>query len=242
MVKRNNNQLPHNLPQLQNLIKRDPESYKEEFFQQYNQYKSLIEIFKAKPEDYEKQLDDLLMFLAQVSHLYIKKKKNEGDDIDEDGEDDEVKVKNYPKELMDILEKYHSILDPDMRMSFCKALVLLRSKNFLTPIELLPLFFQLLNCQDKNLRQYLETHIITDIKNMNKHHKNGRLNTRLQNYMYLMLNDSNSKAVKMSIDIMIELYRKNIWNDAKTVNVIASGCFSKYIKVKFLLYFFLNIF
>lgn len=27
---RHNNQLPNNLPQLQNLIKRDPESYKEE--------------------------------------------------------------------------------------------------------------------------------------------------------------------------------------------------------------------
>lgn len=27
---RHNNQLPDNLPQLQNLIKRDPESYKEE--------------------------------------------------------------------------------------------------------------------------------------------------------------------------------------------------------------------
>lgn len=33
---RHNNQLPDNLPQLQNLIKRDPESYKEEVsFQSY---------------------------------------------------------------------------------------------------------------------------------------------------------------------------------------------------------------
>lgn len=30
MVKRNNNQLPNNIPQLQNLIKRDPLSYKDE--------------------------------------------------------------------------------------------------------------------------------------------------------------------------------------------------------------------
>lgn len=30
---------------------------------------------------------------------------------------------------------------------------------------------------------------------------------------------------------MIELYKKNIWNDAKTVNVIATGCFSKVTKV-----------
>lgn len=30
MSKSNNNKLPNNLPQLQNLIKRDPESYKDE--------------------------------------------------------------------------------------------------------------------------------------------------------------------------------------------------------------------
>ena len=47
-----------------------------------------------------------------------------------------------------------------------------------------------------------------------------------------MLKDSNPKAAKMSVDIMIELYKKNIWNDTKTVNVIANaGCFSKVTKV-----------
>lgn len=54
----------------------------------------------------------------------------------------------------------------------------------------------------------------------------------LQNFMYTMLKDSNPKAAKMSIDIMIELYKKNIWNDTKTVNAIANvGCFSNVTKV-----------
>jgi hypothetical protein len=30
---------------------------------------------------------------------------------------------------------------------------------------------------------------------------------------------------------MIELYRRNIWNDAKTVNVIKDALFSKFTKV-----------
>lgn len=30
---------------------------------------------------------------------------------------------------------------------------------------------------------------------------------------------------------MIELYKKNVWNDAKTVNVIATACFSTFTKV-----------
>ena len=35
-------------------------------------------------------------------------------------------------------------------------------------------------------------------------------------------------------DVMIELYKRNIWNDAKTVNVITTACFSKVTKVEFL--------
>ena len=49
--------------------------------------------------------------------------------------------------------------------------------------------------------------------------------------MYTMLKDSNAVAAKMSLDVMVELYRKNIWNDAKTVNVITTACFSNVAKV-----------
>ena len=38
---------------------------------------------------------------------------------------------------------------------------------------------------------------------------------------------------------MINLYKKNIWNDAKTVNIIASGCFNEYYKIKLISCFFL---
>ncbi|EFN85212.1 protein SDA1 homolog [Harpegnathos saltator] len=210
---RHNNQLPHNLPQLQNLIKRDPESYKEEFLQQYQHYKSTLEVFHLEPTQFNKSLDDLITFLAQVAHCYI--------------ED----LNTYPQEIVDILRTHNTILDNEMRMTFCKALIQLRNKSLLEPTALLSLFFELLKCQDKALRQFLQTHIITDIKNINIKRKNAKVNTVLQNFMFSMLKDSNAKAVKMSIDIMIELYNKNVWNDAKTVNVIATGCFSKITKV-----------
>ncbi|XP_077258648.1 SDA1 domain containing protein Mys45A isoform X2 [Temnothorax americanus] len=175
---RHNNQLPDNLPQLQNLIKRDPESYKEE-----------------------------------VAHCYP------GD------------LKTYPQEIVDILQTHNVLLDNGMRLTFCKALIQLRNKSLLEPTALLSLFFELLKCQDKVLRQFLQTHIVTDIKNINAKHKNAKVNTVLQNFMFSMLKDPNVRAAKMSVDIMIELYKKNVWNDVKTVNVIATGCFSKITKV-----------
>uniref|UniRef100_F7I9B2 Protein SDA1 n=1 Tax=Callithrix jacchus TaxID=9483 RepID=F7I9B2_CALJA len=176
MSSRNNNKLPSNLPQLQNLIKRDPPAYIEEFLQQYNHYKSNVEIFKLQPNKPSKELAELVMFMAQISHCYPDY------------------LSNFPQEVKDLLSCNHTVLDPDLRMT-------------------------------------LYTHIVTDIKNINAKHKNNKVNVVLQNFMYTMLRDSNATAAKMSLDVMIELYRRNIWNDAKTVNVITTACFSKVTKI-----------
>ncbi|XP_040526775.1 protein SDA1 homolog isoform X2 [Gallus gallus] len=213
MSGRQGNKLPSNLPQLQNLIKRDPTSYTEEFLQQYHHYQSHVEIFTFQPDKPNKELAELVMFLAQVAHCYPEQ------------------MANFPQQLKELLSYHHTVLDADLRMTFCKALMLLRNKNLINPTSLLELFFQLLRCHDKLLRKTLYTHIVTDIKNVNAKHKNNRINTTLQNFMYTMLRDSNPTAAKISLDVMIELYRRNIWNDAKTVNVITTACFSKVTKV-----------
>ncbi|NWZ33132.1 SDA1 protein, partial [Brachypodius atriceps] len=213
MSGRQGNKLPSNLPQLQNLIKRDPTSYTEEFLQQYHHYQSHVEIFTFQPDKPSKELAELLMFLAQVAHCYPEH------------------MASFPQQLKELLSHHHTVLDPDLRMTFCKALILLRNKNLINPTSLLELFFQLLRCHDKLLRKTLYTHIVTDIKNVNAKHKNNKVNTALQNFMYTMLRDSNPTAAKISLDVMIELYRRNIWNDAKTVNVITTACFSKVTKV-----------
>ena len=66
MGDKNHNRLPINLPQLQNLIKRDKDAYTEEFNQQYRHYQALLQIFHLKPTAESKELDDIVMFLAQV--------------------------------------------------------------------------------------------------------------------------------------------------------------------------------
>ena len=61
--------LTSNLPQLQNLIKRDPVSYKEEFLQQWNHYNSIRQIFKINPEEQAQHYRELVTFISQVSYL-----------------------------------------------------------------------------------------------------------------------------------------------------------------------------
>ena len=211
--RRQNNQLPNNLPQLQNLIKRDPESYNEEFQQQLRHFEATKAVFELSPSDYNQSLDELVMFMAQVAKCYSRE------------------LAAYPQTLIDLLKKHSTVLNADMRLSFCRALILLRHKGLLAPADLLQLFFDLLRCQDKSLRKFLKDHIVSDLKNVNAKHKDVRLNTVMQNFMFTMLKDAHAVAAKTSLDVMIELYKKNVWKDAKTVNVISTACFSETTKL-----------
>ena len=66
--------------------------------------------------------------------------------------------------------------------------------------------------------------IVNDIKKINLAHKNHGINKKLQNFIFEMLKDPNEGASRRSLNVMVELYKRKIWNDDKTVNVIAEGC------------------
>ncbi|KAK9696697.1 Severe Depolymerization of Actin [Basidiobolus ranarum] len=214
--------LATNLPQLQNLIKRDPESYKDEFIQQWRHFESSLSIFKLKPDEEAKEFGELITFLAQVSPCYPKESSE------------------FPKEIMGLLSEHYQILEPNLRKNMVSALILLRNRDIITSTSLLSLFFTLFRCHDKNLREMLYTHIVNDIRNANNKHKNNKLNKTLQNFMFTMItsaegaadnNSENAIAAKKSLDVCVELYKKNVWHDAKTVNVVVSACFSPVTRI-----------
>ncbi|ORX88453.1 SDA1-domain-containing protein, partial [Basidiobolus meristosporus CBS 931.73] len=130
--------------------------------------------------------------------------------------------------------------DPALRKNMVSALILLRNRDIISSTSLLSLFFTLFRCHDKNLREMLYSHIVNDIRNANTKHKNNKLNKTLQNFMYTMITSAegaadnsseNAIAAKKSLDVCIELYKKNVWHDAKTVNVVVGACFSPVTKI-----------
>ncbi|KAF9394975.1 Protein SDA1 [Podila verticillata] len=214
--------LPTNIPQLQNLIKRDPLSYKEEFLQQLRHFESSRAIFELKPEELSTDFQDLINFIAQVSPCYPEE------------------TKEFPDQIITLLSKHYQILNAELRRTMVSSLVLLRNREMISSTSLLSLFFTLFRCRDKVLRDILYNHIVSDIKTSNQKAKNNKMNKTLQGFMYTMLTSAegaagtgseNAIAAKRSLDVCIELYRKNIWNDAKTVNVIAHACFSPVTKI-----------
>ena len=173
----------------------------------------MMEMFKLNPSTNLKNFVHLISFMSHIAPCYV-------DDL-----------KQFPDELKTILKSYSTVIHPEIRFAICKALILLRNKSLLSPTDLLTTFFDLFNCQDKLLRGFLKSHIITDIKNLNLKERNFKQNSLIQNFIFNKLKESNVTGGKIAIDIMGQLFKKNVWHDAKTVNKIAECCFSKHTKI-----------
>ena len=109
-----------NLPQLQNLIKRDPAGYKEEFLQQYNHYNSIRQLFLLSPDDSATRFAELVTFIAQVAVCYP------------------AETADFPAHLAALLRENYGALTPDTRKTLLHTLVMLRNKNVITSIECAP--------------------------------------------------------------------------------------------------------
>ena len=91
---------------------------------------------------------------------------------------------------------------------------------------------KLFQIKNKELRKIMISHIINDIKRINAHHKNSSINKQIQNLIFEIIKNNQDNSAKRALHIMIQLYKKNIWNDSKTVNIISLGCLNPYYKVK----------
>ncbi|KAH9857763.1 SDA1-domain-containing protein [Lenzites betulinus] len=236
--------LTSNLPQLQNLIKRDPTAYKEEFLQQWNHYNSIRQIFQINPDENAQHFRELVAFIAQVSQCYPKE------------------TVDFPSQLSTLLLESYGTLSPDTRRSLVQNLVMLRNKDVITSITLLQTLFPLLpKTTSSTLRGFIRKTILSDIRTANLRTKNHKLNRAVQAMLFGMVERGmdgevvgdkgklkaaagpghNGEEAMWAIVLTKELWRKGIWNDAKTVSIIALGCFHPVVKVQSAsLHFFLG--
>ncbi|TIB70754.1 SDA1-domain-containing protein [Wallemia mellicola] len=227
-----------NLPQLQGLIKRDPDGYKDEFIQQYNHYQSQMKIFQLQPNSDLDKFSDLVGFIAQVASCYPKE------------------TAEFPAQLSSLIIEYHNHLTPDTRKTLVQSLVLLRNRQVIPSIDLLKVLFQLLPITTSaTLRSYIRNVILTDIKLANQRSKNHKLNRVVQALLFSMVErgmdaevqSTKSKAKKSqdssfatkagaeamwAVMLTRELWKKGVWNDAKTVSIVALACFHPTAKVQ----------
>lgn len=194
------------LPSLQDKIKRESTIYKEEFSKILKVFTHKFNQFLENPHQNIKGMKEMFIFFAQVGHIFP------------------AEVASIPLRLITLIENNYSIINHEIRLGIVESLSLLRKKDLIDALEVLPLFFKLLRCQDKILRRRLHEIIISDLQRINSAHKNNSVNKKLQNFCIDMLNDPNKKAGRKTLNIMIILYKKKVWNDAKTINAIGHAC------------------
>lgn len=146
-------------------------------------------------------------------------------------------LKDYPSMLFNLMDELAEVMHRDTRISIVKVLILMRNKGLIEVIPLLKSFFNYFRINDKQLRALIYSHIITDISSANKGKINEnvfaylssliQMNRQLKSFMFDLLESDSDLIARKALDVMVELYRRQVWTDARSVNVIATACLSK---------------
>ncbi|CAH8533414.1 unnamed protein product [Schistosoma bovis] len=115
-------------------------------------------------------------------------------------------------------------MHPEMRMAFLRAFMRLRTKNLIPATQAVDIAFKLYRCRDKQVRKTLRHFLVSDIKRMNKCQKQTKANAVILSFLSKMIKDNSSTVAREAVLILLCLFKKNVWNDARTANVIADSC------------------
>lgn len=204
---------------LQYKIRRDPKSYEENFLQQWGQYESQREVFLVSPttatREYTESFHNLVDLLAHTVDLYPKH------------------AVAFPDDLKAILLQHHEVLHPELREKIVGALALLRKKDVIDSTYYLTTLFPILvSSPSKSLRTLLFGKILTEMRNANSKATNHPLNRTIQTVLYnLITADRTSPKAVWAVKLTRELWKRQIWTDAKTVDVMKEAALSDNEKV-----------
>lgn len=237
--------LPTNIILLQNLVKRDPESYHEEFLQQYAHYESLRDIFMLQglagsenggvsgdsgasgssgTTSATDQLLELIGFVSQVCSCFPKE------------------TANFPNELKQLVLEHHKSLPFELKEKIIVSLMMLRNKGVITAEQLIQTLFPLLvayssqgnaltvNSHARELRQLIYKNLISLLKSCNTGSKNQKLNKSTQAVCFNLLDQPDSQGIWAS-KLTRELWRRGIWDDSRTVEIMTQATLHNDVKI-----------
>jgi protein SDA1 len=199
-------------------LKRDPQSYRDDFNNQYQQYETLRDLFLQNPSSIDSglvALKDLIDFISHVADRYP--------DL----------TQKFPGDLTQILLQHHEVLEYELRDKIVGSIVLLRNKDVIDSTVLLNTLFPILiSTPSKSLRQLLFTKILSDLRSSNVKATNHKLNRTIQTVLYNLLeSDKESPKGIWAVKITRELWKRQIWTDARAVEVMRMAALSDNEKV-----------
>ena len=213
--------LPTNIILLQNVVRRDPESYHEEFLQQFSHYESLRDLYLINPTGVDAnsttEFIDLIGFMSAVCNCYPKE------------------TANFPNELKEILLNNHRDLTPELREKIIQCLTMLRNKYIISAEMLIQTIFPLLitsnaGQQVKQMRKQIYSTLIALLKSVNTGTKNQKLNRSTQALLFNLLEQRDNQGL-WATKLTRELWRRGIWDDSRTVEIMTQAALHPDVKV-----------
>ncbi|KAK0944271.1 Severe Depolymerization of Actin [Friedmanniomyces endolithicus] len=207
------------LPNLQHKIRNDSSSYQDDFLNQYSQYSSLYELFLSSPKTTDDaglvRLRDLIDFVSHVADCYP------------------AITTGFASDLTRLLELHHATLEAELRDKIVTSLVLLRRKEVIDSTNLLNTLWPLLiSTPSKSLRALLFQKILSDLRNSNSKSTNHKLNKNVQTTCYnIIASDPSSPKGLWAVKLTRELWRRQVWSDAKAVSIMEIAALSQDAKV-----------
>lgn len=194
-------------------------SYAEEFNNQWNQYQTHKDIFMLSPTTATSSgiisFRDLVDFIAHIADCYPEE------------------TAEFPEDLKSMLTLHHAELESELREKIVGSLVLLRKKDIIDSTNLLNTLFPILVATpSKTLRALLFQKILMDLRTSNSKSINHRLNRTMQTALYNLLTSDRSSAKGIwAVKITRELWKRQIWTDAKAVEIMKEASLSDNEKV-----------
>lgn len=214
-----NLELTRSSPNLQHKIKADPPSYRDDFIAQYNQYQQKLFIFLQSPTTPDDNslisLQEHVEFVSHVADCYP--------DL----------TTTFSEDLISLLKAHHASIQPELRDKLVGSLVLLRNKDLVRSATLFNTLFPLLiTTGSKSLRALLAQKILSDIRSSNSKTTNHKLNRSVQTVLFnLVTSDRSSSKALWATKITRELWKRQIWTDAKAVEIMKEASLADNEKV-----------
>ncbi|EKX72252.1 hypothetical protein BEWA_047160 [Theileria equi strain WA] len=118
-----------------------------------------------------------------------------------------------------------------MRRIIIGSTFLLRSKRQIDVFTILPIWLSLLDLEDKDQRKRLFTFIVKDLTNFHRRFKDQQTIKSIKKLLYDKIMHGSTNVRILTCCIAVELYKRNIWKDPVTANILANCALSKDAKL-----------
>ncbi|UKJ89148.1 hypothetical protein MACJ_002395 [Theileria orientalis] len=220
---------------LENKIKKDPDANFDFFKQKWNEFVTLYEIIKLTPQVYNTEFVKLLQFITNTIALY-----NKSSDVDQlvhnpsssaltssnaDDAGNTADGRWLCLKLIELIKEFRSVMDGKMIRMVIKSTFTLRTKKQIDLETILVEWLELLDLNDKEQRKKLYNYIVKDLALISTKSKNRQAVKNLQQLLFEKIYKNTNLNIRLlSCCIIIELYRRNVWNDLYTLNQLCELC------------------